>query len=172
MSPASVRATSAYDAPAFRSEVKSWTPVLTDDVGRAAINAARDVAQRLRTPEQVDVAAAVASEQTSFPRSTHWMPCSISQGYAGLAVLWAYLDSCFPEEKWDVTGKQHLELAVRDAESYTEMPFGLYSGLSGLAFATWQLSRDGTRYRRLLLTLDDVISSHRVDRLALNAFAD
>jgi hypothetical protein len=39
------------------------------------------------------------------------------------------------------------------------MPFGLYSGLSGLAFATWQLSRDGTRYRRLLLTLDDVISS-------------
>ena len=68
-----------------------------------------------------------------------------------------YLDSCFLGENWDVTGREHLALAVRGAEAASEVPLGLLSGLSGLAFSASQLSREGTRYRRLLSTLDDVI---------------
>jgi hypothetical protein len=134
-----------------------WKPVLTGDLATAAVCAARDVSLRLRNPEQVEAAAAIARQQTGFPRSTHWIPYTIAQGYAGLTVLWGYLDACFANEGWDVTGREHLELAVRDAERGHEPPVGLFSGLSGLAFGAWQLSRQGTRYRRLLARLDDAI---------------
>jgi lantibiotic biosynthesis protein len=136
---------------------RSWQPVLTDDLTTAAVCAARDVSLRLRNPAQVEAAAAIARQQTAFPRSTHWIPHTISQGYAGLAVLWGYLDACFPDEGWDVTGREHLELAVRGAERAHDPPVGLFSGLSGLAFGAWQLSRQGTRYNRLLARLDDAI---------------
>jgi hypothetical protein len=120
------------------------------------------MAARLRAPEQVEAAAAVARAQTAFPRSTHWIPYTISQGYAGLAVLWGYLDSCFGDEGWDVTGREHLELAVRGAETVPALPVGLFSGLSGLAFGAWQLSRQGTRYRRLLARLDEAICARAI----------
>ncbi len=130
---------------------------MTGDLATAAVCAAREVSLRLRSPEQVEAAAAVARQQTAFPRSTHWIPYTISQGYAGLAVLWGYMDACFAGEGWDVTGREHIELAVRGAEKAHEPPVGLFSGLSGLAFGAWQLSRYGTRYRHLLALLDDAI---------------
>lgn len=138
-----------------------WKPVLTGGLATAAACAARDVSMRLRTPERVEAAAAAARVQTAFPRSTHWIPYTISQGYAGLAVLWGYLDSCFSGEGWDVTGREHLELAVRNAETAQGLQVGLFSGLSGLAFGAWQLSRRGTRYRRLLAQLDEAICTKR-----------
>ena len=95
-----------------------------------------------------------AQEQSQFSRFIRWTPYTISQGYAGLALLWAYLDSCFRGEGWDVIGREQLELAVRGAEAVQGIPVGVFSGLSGLAFSAWQLSREGTRYRRLLSTLD------------------
>lgn len=134
-----------------------WKPILTGELATAAAGAARAVSRRLQDRELVEAAAAAAQQQTAFPRSTHWIPYTISQGYAGLAVLWGYLDACFPDEGWDVTGREHLELAVRGAETVHEPPIGLFSGLSGLAFAAWQLSRRGTRYRHLLARLDDAI---------------
>ena len=134
-----------------------WGPVLTGDLAVRAVEVARDVCQRLISPEAVEKAAAAACTQTAFPRTTHWIPYTISQGYAGLAVLWGYLDSCFAEEGWDLIGRKHLELAVRGAETFPGVPVGLFSGLSGLAFGAFQLSRRGTRYRRLLTSLDEAI---------------
>jgi hypothetical protein len=72
-------------------------------------------------------------------------------------LLWGYLDACFAGESWDVIGREHLALAVQGVETASEVPLGLLSGLSGLAFSASQLSREGTRYRRLLSTLDDAI---------------
>jgi hypothetical protein len=147
-----------------------WQPVLTGDPAAAAVRAARDVALRLRDPRQVEAAAAIARQQTGFPRSTHWIPYTTAQGYAGLAVLWGYLDDCFADEGWDVTGREHLELAVRGAETAHKPPVGLFSGLSGLAFGAWQLSRRGTRYRRLLARLDEVICA-QATALAASLYA-
>jgi lantibiotic biosynthesis protein len=139
-----------------------WKPVITSDLAAEAVRVARDVCGRLSSPERVAVAAAAARGQTSFPNSTHWIPHTISQGYAGLAVLWGYLDSCFPLEGWDIIGREHLDFAVRGAETVSGLPVGLFSGLSGLAFGALQLSRHGTRYRRLLETLDQTIAPQTV----------
>jgi hypothetical protein len=131
--------------------------VIAGALAAEAAQVARDVSSRLCSPQRVAVAAAEARGQTSFPNSTHWIPHTISQGYAGLAVLWGYLDSCFPQEGWDLIGREHLDLAVRGAEAVPGLPVGLFSGLSGLAFGAFQLSRHGTRYQRLLDTLEQVI---------------
>ncbi|HEY6407677.1 MAG TPA: lanthionine synthetase LanC family protein, partial [Ktedonobacteraceae bacterium] len=134
-----------------------WKPVITGDLAAEAVQVARDVSSRLRSPEQVAVAAAKALGQTSFPNSTHWIPYSVSQGYAGLAVLWGQLDACFPFEGWDIVGREHLNFAVRGAEAVSRLPLGIFSGLSGLAFGALQLSRNETRYQRLLDTIDQTI---------------
>jgi len=134
-----------------------WRPILTGDLATPVVEVAREVAKRLSDSQLVEQAAQAAFAQTAYPKSTHWLPYSLSQGYAGLALLWGYLDSCFPDEGWDVVGRQHLELAARDAEARFSLPPGLFSGLSGLAFAAWGLSRGGSRYRRLLASLDRAI---------------
>jgi hypothetical protein len=127
-------------------------------VNAAALNAALHVAQKLREPGDAERAAALAATQSEFPQFSHWSPAGIAQGNAGLAVLWAYLDSCFPDEGWDAVGKVHLDLAVRGAERVPPGG-GLFSGVGGLGFAATQLSRGGTRYRRLLSSLDEAITS-------------
>ncbi len=128
-----------------------------------ALRAALYIATRLKDPQQVLYASALAKSQSQFPEFTHWSPMSIGRGNAGLCLLWAYLDECFPEEGWDVTGKAHLELAGRHAEVSPHLGSSLFSGLSGLAFAAVQLSRRGTRYRRLLLSLDEAIARDAID---------
>lgn len=140
-----------------------WKPVLNTVLARTAIHIARDVARRLRDPQIVEHAAILARQQTAFPRSIHWLPYSVAQGYAGLALLSAYMDSCFPEEEWDLIGRDQLELAARHVETIPSPSAGLFSGLSGLAFVAWQLSRNGTRYRRLLLALDDRICTDAIE---------
>lgn len=133
-----------------------WNPVVTGDLAVRAVRVARDISERLISPELVARAAAAAQLQTKFPRPA-WAPYAVSDGYAGLALLWGYLDACFPGQKWDLTGREHLALAVQGVETASEVPLGLLSGLSGLAFSASQLSRNGTRYRRLLATLDNAI---------------
>jgi lantibiotic biosynthesis protein len=132
--------------------------VLTEPQRTAAIAAAVHVAGRLRDPEFVAAAARRASAQSQFPSFNHWMPPSVAQGNAGLAVLWAFLDRADPTDGWDLVGKAHLEIAGRAAESGVGVGTGFFSGLSGLAFAAWQLSRDGLRYQRLLATLDAAVA--------------
>jgi lantibiotic biosynthesis protein len=153
----------SVDEAAGGKRASAWTPALTGDLAAAARDAALDVASRLQSPDRIEAAAAAARNDTFFPRSTAWVAHTISQGYAGLALLYGYLDNCFADQGWDVVGREHLERAARDAEAAGKLPIGLFSGLSGLAFAAWQLSRDGTRYRRLLATLDSVISDQALE---------
>jgi lantibiotic biosynthesis protein len=123
-----------------------------------ALDAARHVAERLKHPQDAARAAAAAAAQSQFPAFSQWSAPSLAQGNAGLALLWAQLDACFPDEHWDLVGKEHLEIAAHGAEQGLTCGAGLFSGLSGLAFAAWQLSRGGTRYRRLLSSLDEAIA--------------
>lgn len=117
------------------------------------------MARKLKIPGGAESAAALAATQSEFPQFSYWFPSAIAQGNAGLCVLWAYLDECLPGEAWDVVGKLHLEMAVKGAEAAPPAGGGLFSGLSGLAFAGIQLSRGGTRYRGMLRSLDDAITA-------------
>ncbi len=118
---------------------------------------AREVAARLRERGNIVAAIAAARKQTAFPRSVSWQPYALAQGDAGLALLCGYLDACFPGEGWDVTGHRYLEIAARAAEQRSNLPVGLFSGLSGLAFAVEYLSQGGKRYRKLLAACEETL---------------
>lgn len=139
------------------ADTRSCSLELLLDAGLAdrALSIARDVADRLRERNQVEAAVVAAVEQTAFPKSLHWQPHGVAQGYAGLAIMCGYLDACFPDEDWDVIGHNCIEIAARSIERQNFRYTGLFSGLSGLAFATWYLSRDGKRYRKLLVALEE-----------------
>jgi lantibiotic biosynthesis protein len=121
----------------------------------------REVGSRLADARRIEAEVAAAPQQTAHPQSTNWFPYSITQGLAGLVVTFGYLDACFPDEGWDIVAHGHLERAVAGASAACEskrLPGpGLFSGLTGLAFAAWYVSRDGSRYRRLLDSLDEMI---------------
>ena len=143
--------------PMLNVRTHSWQPILASDQAARAIAIAREVAGRLRDQEQVEAAIVAAARQTAFPKSLHWQSYGVAQGYAGLAILCGYLEKCFPDENWDVIGHQYLELAARGAEQLSSLPAGIFAGLSGLAFASWYLSRGGKRYCKLLTTLEEVL---------------
>jgi hypothetical protein len=118
---------------------------------------ARAVAERLRDRQCVERAVASAPAQTAFPRTVHWQPCALAQGEAGIALTCAYLDVCFPDQGWDRIGHHYLSVAAEAAERLPAAAVGMFSGLTGVAFAAWSLSRGGARYRRLLATVDNAL---------------
>ncbi|HEY6988595.1 MAG TPA: lanthionine synthetase C family protein [Bryobacteraceae bacterium] len=144
------------------SRAASLRSVLDASLASEAIEKALVTAHRLAVPERVEQAAREARRETMFPLSIHWTPHSLAQGHAGLALLYSHLDACRPNENWDRIGHEYLLLAAQDAARYSDLHISLFAGLTGVAFAAWRLSRGGTRYRRLLDTLDNAIAPRAV----------
>lgn len=118
-----------------------------------AIEVAEDVGRRLRDPAAVDESVESARRQQEA-RLVHWRPEGLWQGYAGLTLLSAALDAVAPGAGWDRVGHEQLARAGRGLEGRPARDVGLARGLSGVGFGTWALSRGGTRYARLLRTVD------------------
>jgi hypothetical protein len=138
----------------------SWSAVLDADRRTAAVAAAREVAVRVTDPQRLEEAIVAAREQTRFPASVQWAPGAVAQGDAGLALMCAYLDRCFPDERWDIAGRDLLACAAAHAERSPPGP-SLYDGTAGLGFVAWQLGR-GTRYTRLSSSLDGALAPQAV----------
>jgi lantibiotic biosynthesis protein len=123
------------------------------------------IAERLRDRHCVRLAITAAPRQTAFPLTVQWQPTSLAQGDAGLALTCAYLGACFPDAGWDRVGHDYLRTAAEGVEHLAYASAGLFTGLAGLAFAGWSLSRSATRYQRLLATVENAL----VPRLSTQA---
>ncbi len=141
----------------LNTQTCSWQPQLATEQRARATEIAREIAARLRERGNIVAAYEAAQQQTAFPRSVSWQPYTLAQGDAGLALLCGYLDACFPGKGWDVTGYRYLEIAARAAEQHSNLPAGLFSGLSGLTFAVEYLSQGGKRYRKLLAACEETL---------------
>ena len=125
----------------------------------AALAVAAEVAARVADPGRVAGLVAAAARQTSHPGSVHWRDHAVGQGHAGLALLFGALDQRLPGEGWDRTAHRHLALAARSTESLASPPAGLFAGLAGVGLVASCLSGDGSRYRRLLATIDQALAA-------------
>ena len=134
----------------------------------AALAVAAEVAARVADPGRVAGLVAAAARQTAHPGSVHWRGHAVGQGHAGLALLFGALDQRLPGEGWDRTAHRHLALAARSAESLASPPSGLFAGLAGVGLVASCLSGDGSRYRRLLATIDQALAA-RTGRAARGA---
>lgn len=120
---------------------------------------ALEVATRLSDPERVRTAADFAMRQSQLPQPMQWHSVSLAQGDCGLAVAMAAFDTAFPDGAWDRAGKQYLEHAVLALKANSSRGPSLFSGAAGVAFAAHLLSRSGTRYTRLLQSLDGLVAT-------------
>lgn len=136
----------------------SWRSVLTGQEREEALSVAYDVAERASDRGCIAEALCMSGHQTHHPETVRWLPCSVAEGDAGVAVLCSYLDKCRPGSGWDRIGHGFLAAGAQMAEQTTPLQPGLYSGLSGLAFAVVSLCRHGARYQRLLAALDDEVA--------------
>lgn len=136
---------------------RPWTVQADPALAAVATDVATDVAGRVTDPVRREEAVALAPRQTRFPTAVRWTPHAVAQGDAGLALMCAQLDRCFPNDGWDIRGHELLALATADLEGVPSPRVGLFDGLSGLAFATLALSRRGTRYARLLAAIENAL---------------
>jgi hypothetical protein len=132
-----------------------WVPLFSQlELREDAIQCVVTAAAALRNPRSIELAAELTRLQTPLPRTAVWSPLSISQGWTGLAIACGALDSCFPEQGWDETAHRYLTLAAPSVDDQSCHP-GLFSGLAGIAFAAYFLSKKGLRYQKLLGFIED-----------------
>lgn len=132
-----------------------WSALAT---APSVLSIARETASRFRDPQRLREACVLAEQHAQWSSFTaRWSSTSVSYGNAGLAILCAALDACFPEEGWDREGHAHLSLAATSLTTQPLRTLGLFDGLCGVAFAAWMLSRNGARYQHLLTSLDEQI---------------
>jgi hypothetical protein len=156
----------------LRPRSAEWQSVLDPERRAAALEVAYDVARRASDPARVAASRTAARAQTRFPKTLRWQPWSVAQGEAGIALMCGYVDACSPGEGWDAAGHAFLSTAARGAERAAGPRAGLFAGLNGLAFAAERMSRDGTRYQRLLAALDDAVALRSAALAAELASAD
>jgi lantibiotic modifying enzyme len=138
----------------MRRQPVRWEPVLSGEARAAAIDLCRDIGTRLASPERVIEATAMTLKQTAYPEYSRWVPYSLAEGDAGLAILSGYLEQCYPGQGWDIVAHHQVAAAAQAIERTGWPAPGLFEGLSGFAFSARTLSRAGARYQRLLMRID------------------
>jgi hypothetical protein len=128
------------EQPADRHDIQPWRSALPALTAEAAVSVAVDVAERLR----------------GLDPATPDLPPGL-EARGGVALLAGQLDQLRPEQGWDRTAHAFLSAAVTTVDQAWAAHPGLFSGLGGIAFAGWALSRGGTRYGQLLSRLDAVL---------------
>ncbi|WP_081593990.1 lanthionine synthetase C family protein [Nocardia brasiliensis] len=134
----------------------TWGSVLPAAMAAEAVAVARTVARRLAAPESLPP----LPDRPALLRDG-------ASGAAGCAVLLSRFDGSEGER----AAHRCLTAAVRELEHADVRPPGMFDGLTGLAFSALLLSRNGTRYQRLLAELDRGIVRDATSRAAVLAHA-
>lgn len=136
-----------------------WRGIIQGSLRRSALEVITAVIDRLSDPEHTEQIARQASEQSGLPIKRQWMPSGVSFGHAGSAIFFGHLDRCFPDQGWDRVAHNHLAQGTQFLETLpaSMVAPGLFGGLAGTCFATLYLSKNGTRYQRLLTTLETLL---------------
>ncbi|QBD82915.1 hypothetical protein EPA93_45925 [Ktedonosporobacter rubrisoli] len=133
----------------------SWQVMLRPELAISALAIAKHIAKRLRDPEVVLTANEQLKYQTPYAQYYLAPDDSCYSGRAGLALLCAQLAAVFPEDEWDVVAHQHLQAVTSMLSTRPTTYFRTgASSLCSLLFVILLLSRNGTRYQRLLSTLE------------------
>lgn len=122
---------------------------------------AREVADRLKDLERLQQhyveLEKLAAEKGSNYSSNGF---DLAHGYAGLCLLIGELDRLFPDESWDLVGRDAILLMKQAMSEAPVIPLSMWSGLAGVGLAVRALSREGSRYQGFLAQLDELVIQH------------
>jgi len=113
----------------------SWRPLLPDDLAARALADAEEIA--------AEIAADLGRALTSATDRPEPLPLNrtrfaLAGGLAGQALFFAYLDRARPDQGYDETAVELIELAFDDLINADATP-GLYSGFAGAAWVVEHL---------------------------------
>jgi len=131
------------------SAPSSWSvgiPSIDEILKERACAAALYVAERLGSPDRVAKFVQIADEQTST--SVQWLDASFASGFAGLAVMYEYMDQCFPDQSWDHVAYTYMKKAAISTQNSALTHPSLFSGTSGMAMALHLLSKNTNVYTK------------------------
>lgn len=119
----------------------------------------KEIAERMKNPEYVKQIIVDPKNQNPNPvfHQIQWDDLSISGGYSSLLLLHSQLDQLFPEEKWDAAAHAYVLKIKEVIELKGFHSLSLYGGLTGVCFSIQQASRNGTRYQKLLSSLNQLL---------------
>lgn len=128
----------------------------TTDRSQKTIDLVKEIADKMRDPLWVKQRVLDPNNQKLDPAETelYWSDLSIAGGYPGVIPLFAELDSRFPEEKWDEAAHAYVLKIKESIEQSSIRYYSLYGGLAGTCWSLYQASRQGSRYNKLLATLN------------------
>jgi hypothetical protein len=130
--------------------------IFSESLTARGLAIAKTVGARLCERELVAHAIKTVTEQVTPPDFFNWTPTALWEGNVGLALASCFLDQCFPERGFDKAAHQYIKDAVEALNSGMYLQSGL-NGISGIAFTTKQLSRDGRRYQNLMQIINEAI---------------
>jgi lantibiotic modifying enzyme len=124
------------------------------------------IAERMRDREYVSAIMETARKRVSNAASPSLSSTvNLASGDTGIALMYSYLDACFPEQRWDALAQHYLQCAAAKTQEAQIGTPGLFDGTTGMAFTLRQASRGGTRYRKTLNTLHEGLCAQVLARL-------
>lgn len=128
-----------------------WQSFLKDELVARAQGIALNVAERMRDPSFVHSLAEQTRQKARYPMS--WSPRVLSSGDLGIALMYEYIDRCFPGQGWDALARQYLNIAAVATQQSMFVQPALFGGTSGMGLALSLASREGKRYQKTLARL-------------------
>lgn len=117
-----------------------------------------EVAEKMKNPSDVSNTVVEAIKHDAF-FGEGWPRESFGEGFAGIAVFYAVMDTVFPEAGWDKIAHQYIKLTADDLEQNGYKNYSLFSGICGLCYAIHLSAYRGARYKKILGKLEGLLIS-------------
>ncbi|MGG6448282.1 lanthionine synthetase C family protein [Pseudobacillus badius] len=86
-----------------------------------------------------------------------FFPITLSHGYPGTIIFFTELDRQFPNENWDLVAHEHFLALEKELQNIPIYNISLFTGLTGITFATFMASRNRERYNKFLSQLESLL---------------
>lgn len=137
-----------HGAVSLQKASTSWQTFLDERLRARAQEIALIVAERMDNPEFVRTTAEQAIKKSPFPGS--WSSQSLGSGDVGLALMYEYVDACFPGQIWAALAQRYLNLVASSSQQGGVSFPAMFGGTGGLTLTLFQASRGGKRYKKTL----------------------
>lgn len=139
-----------------------WQLFLDERLCARVHEAALLVAQRMSDPDFVYRTAEEARRQSTYP--VGWSPLSLGSGDVGLALMYEYMDRCFPDQGWDRLTRQYLRTAAQGTQQTSYGFPSLLLGTSGMVLTLSLIAQREKRYQKALVQTSQGLSRQVEER--------
>ena len=134
----------------YQGAMGLWTVSLSESRLSRIKKITSDLCGRLRDKgivyAAVENVAKVAVDEYPMP----WRPAELASGLTGVALACGHLGRCTKDSSWDRVAHRYLLEAFGTNRVANARGIGLFDGVSGVAFAAYYLSENGSRYNNLI----------------------